>query len=83
MARSLEDLELFAGLATDSLASHFGTTELATGQELWRQGQTADALYIVVTGSLEVVGRLPGEREIVGALRQAERPQARLAAHRG
>ena len=62
--QSLRELELFAGLQAEPLAHLFGITELAGGQELWRQGQAADALYIVETGSLEVIGRLPGELEV-------------------
>ena len=59
----LQGLPLFAGLELAELAGLLGTIDLAAGEGAWRQGQPADALYVVETGSLAVAARLPGERD--------------------
>ncbi len=59
----LRGLPLFAGLELAELAGLVGSIDLAAGEELWRQGEPADALYVVETGSLAVAARLPGERD--------------------
>jgi predicted acylesterase/phospholipase RssA/CRP-like cAMP-binding protein len=44
--------------ALDALLPHFQAVELAPGQTLFRQGDTADALFVLAEGGLEVlVGR--------------------------
>jgi CRP-like cAMP-binding protein len=57
-------LPLFAGLDLSELAPALAATELASGEQLWRQGEDGDALYVVESGTLEVAGRLPGRREV-------------------
>jgi CRP-like cAMP-binding protein len=59
--RLLRELPLFEGLELDEPAVE--AVDLAGAEELWRQGQPGDALYVVETGSLSVVGRLPGSGE--------------------
>jgi CRP-like cAMP-binding protein len=59
--RLLSELSLFSGLELGDLPVR--TTELAVGEELWRQGQPGDALYVVERGRLAVTARLPGGRE--------------------
>jgi CRP/FNR family transcriptional regulator, cyclic AMP receptor protein len=62
--RLLRELPLLAGVELGELADVVGTRELAAGEELWRQGQKADALYVVETGTVVVAARLPGTREV-------------------
>jgi CRP-like cAMP-binding protein len=57
----LRALPLFAGLPLRDLP--IGATELAAGEQLWRQGDAGDALYVVEKGRLTVAARLPGGRE--------------------
>jgi CRP/FNR family transcriptional regulator, cyclic AMP receptor protein len=59
----LEDLPLLSGLELRGPAKELVPIELEAGQELWRQGQAADGLYIVVAGRLRISARLPGGRE--------------------
>ncbi len=60
----LQEVPLFAGLELAELADLVGTIDLEAGEELWRQGQQAEALYVVERGSVAVAARLPGEREV-------------------
>jgi CRP/FNR family transcriptional regulator, cyclic AMP receptor protein len=62
--RLLRELPLLAGVELGELADVVGRRELAAGEELWRQGQEADALYVVETGTVVVAARLPGSREV-------------------
>lgn len=59
----LAEVPLLAGLELRGLAEELVPTELDAGQELWRQGDDADGLYIVVAGRLSISARLPGGRE--------------------
>lgn len=59
----LKELPLLAGLELRGLAEELVPIELEAGQELWRQGHSADGLYIVVAGRLRISARLPGGRE--------------------
>lgn len=61
----LTELPLLAGLELHRLAEELVPIELETGRELWREGQAADGLYIVVAGELRISARLPGGRESV------------------
>jgi CRP-like cAMP-binding protein len=57
---------LFAGMAPEELADLARVAqpfELLPGDRLFRQGDTADSLYVVGSGRLEAVARLPAERE--------------------
>jgi CRP-like cAMP-binding protein len=62
--RLLGSLPLFAGLETAELGGLLAARDLDAGEQLWRQGDHGDALFVVETGSLEVAGRLPGRREL-------------------
>ncbi|MGH3104384.1 MAG: cyclic nucleotide-binding domain-containing protein [Gaiellaceae bacterium] len=62
--RLLRQLPLFAGVELGELAGVLSAADLAAGEELWRQGQPADALYVVETGTVVVAARLPGGREV-------------------
>jgi CRP/FNR family transcriptional regulator, cyclic AMP receptor protein len=62
--RLLQELPLLAGVELGELADVVGTRELAPDEELWRQGHSADALYVIETGSVVVAARLPGAREV-------------------
>ena len=59
----LPDVPLFEGLELRGLADLLSPVELDAGQLLWRQGQPADSLHVIVSGRVEVTARLPGERE--------------------
>jgi CRP/FNR family cyclic AMP-dependent transcriptional regulator len=58
----LHDVHLFAGLDLHRLDELLLPVELAPGDELWRQGHPADALYVIVAGRMAVTARLPGGR---------------------
>jgi CRP-like cAMP-binding protein len=60
----LGSLPLFTGLEPGDLGGLLAACDLETGEQLWRQGEHGDALYVVETGSLEVAARLPGRREV-------------------
>jgi CRP-like cAMP-binding protein len=65
----LRSLPLFAGfepagLSGPGLSGLVALCNLEPGEQLWRQGEYGDALYVVETGSLEVASRLPGRREL-------------------
>jgi CRP/FNR family transcriptional regulator, cyclic AMP receptor protein len=62
--RLLRELPLLAGIELGEIADVVGTRELAAGEELWRQGQAAEALYVVEAGTVGVAARLPGGREV-------------------
>lgn len=57
LGQALQSIELFQNLApedTAALASEFELVELRRGEELVRQGDQADALYVVVSGRFVV-----------------------------
>jgi CRP/FNR family cyclic AMP-dependent transcriptional regulator len=58
----LHDVHLFAGLDLQCLDELLVPVELAPGDELWRQGHPADALYVIEAGRVAVTARLPGGR---------------------
>jgi CRP/FNR family transcriptional regulator, cyclic AMP receptor protein len=60
----LRSLPLFDGVEPAGLSSLIEVCSLKTGEQLWRQGEQGDALYVVAAGSLEVASRLPGRREL-------------------
>lgn len=60
--RLLQEVELFAGLDLRGLHEVLTPVELAVGEELWRQGDPADALYVIASGRIGVGTRLPGGR---------------------
>jgi len=63
----LSTFPLFAGLAPDELTDLARVTkpfERRPGECLFRQGEPADSLYVVESGRLESVARLPAEREL-------------------
>ena len=62
--RLLLELPLLAGAELGTLRSGLRPVELDADEELCRQGQPADALYVVEHGSLVVAARLPGAREL-------------------
>ena len=62
---TLSESALFGGLDLRGLAERWVGLDLAAGAELWRQGQTADALHVIETGRVEITVRLPGERQTV------------------
>jgi EmrB/QacA subfamily drug resistance transporter len=75
----LRAVPLFAELgdeALDELASHAGTIRVQAGETLFSRGDAADALYVVVSGRLEVlledaspeVLRVMGPGAVVGEL---------------
>jgi CRP/FNR family cyclic AMP-dependent transcriptional regulator len=62
--RLLRELPLLAGVELGELADIVRRSDLAAGEELWRQGHLPDALYVVESGRLVVSARLPGAREV-------------------
>ena len=56
--------ELFAGLPDDELRQLLRSVELQAGDVLCRQGEEADGLYVITTGSVGVYSRLPGGGEL-------------------
>lgn len=59
----LAGVPLFEGLGVGSLRELLAPIELAAGEELWRQGAAADALYVIESGRVAITARLPGGRE--------------------
>jgi CRP-like cAMP-binding protein len=60
-------LPLFADVADrelEALARVTRLVEAAAGSVLWREGDEADGLHVVVSGTLKVETRLPGERSV-------------------
>jgi CRP/FNR family transcriptional regulator, cyclic AMP receptor protein len=60
-------LPLFAGVAEgelETLARVTRLVEAAAGTVLWREGDEADGLHVVVSGTLKIETRLPGERSV-------------------
>ncbi|HXF71692.1 MAG TPA: cyclic nucleotide-binding domain-containing protein [Actinomycetota bacterium] len=67
-AELIDGLELFGGLDEESLSDLAGRVRLRTvppGRAVVRQGERADALYVVRRGVLQVVEELGGGRERV------------------
>jgi CRP/FNR family transcriptional regulator, cyclic AMP receptor protein len=63
----LGTLPLFAGLAPDELGDLARVAQpfhLLRGEQLFRQGEPADGLYVIESGVLESVARLPAEQEL-------------------
>ena len=61
------EIPLFAGLPEAELRhleQMLRRLELQPGETLFRQGEEADGLFVVVDGSVGVHGRLPGGREV-------------------
>ena len=71
-SRALAQVPLFQGLDAKLLAvldQECERVSLPGGAELFRQGDTAEALYVVLSGRLEVVSEPgPGQRVLVGEL---------------
>jgi CRP-like cAMP-binding protein len=66
-AAFLQQVPLFAGLTADELhdlVAVMQPIELAPGQLLWRQGQTADALNLLSGGRIGIFLRQPGGTEV-------------------
>lgn len=59
----LREVPLFEGLEVRGLAELLSSHELEPEQALWHQGQSADALYVIVSGRVAVTARLPGARQ--------------------
>ena len=67
-AAFIGEVSLFAGLtpeARESLAQLADTVTVATGSWLFRQGDDADALYVVRSGRMEIVDETPGREPTV------------------
>ncbi len=65
--RHLAVLPLFSGLADDeveALAQVTRVVEVPQGDDLWREGDQADGLYVIVSGRVTVDTRLPADREV-------------------
>jgi CRP-like cAMP-binding protein len=63
----LATLPLFSGLGDDELEALARVTrvvEAPQGDDLWREGDEADGLYVIVSGRVTVDTRLPAEREV-------------------
>lgn len=68
VAELLGEVPLFATLAPDTreeLAARTTTVEVAAGEWLFRQGDDADALYVVRSGRVEIVDESPGQEPTV------------------
>ena len=67
-AAFIGEVSLFAGLtpeARESLAQLADTVTVAAGSWLFRQGDDADALYVVRSGRMEIVDETPGREPTV------------------
>jgi CRP/FNR family cyclic AMP-dependent transcriptional regulator len=65
--RLLATLPLFSGLVDDeleALARVVRLVEAPQGNDLWREGDEADGMYVIVSGRATVDTRLPAEREV-------------------
>ena len=63
----LADLPLFTGIPEDDLAAlskMMRVAETPRGEEVWREGDEADGLYVILSGRVSVLGELPSEREV-------------------
>src|SRR5215469_11929541 len=63
----LQQVPLFAGLTADELhdlVAVMQSIELVPGQLLWRQGQVADALHLIMGGRIGIYLRQPGGTEV-------------------
>jgi CRP-like cAMP-binding protein len=63
----LATLPLFTGIPEDdlaALATMMRTAETPGGEDLWREGDEADGLHVILSGSASVLGELPSEREV-------------------
>lgn len=68
IVESLRGTELFAGLSDEELSEFCESAEsveFASGEELIREGREPGCMYVITTGSVEVVKKVPrGERKI-------------------
>jgi hypothetical protein len=74
-AQVLADSDLLAVLdetERDELAAHFRPVWLSTNDTLIRQGETAEALFIIVSGVAEVTVSGPGGPHVVGWISPGE-----------
>lgn len=65
--RLLTTLPLFAGVADDELemfARVSRAVEIPKGALLWREGDEAEGLHVIASGSVKVETRLPGQRTL-------------------
>ena len=63
----LAALPLFTGIAEDDLAAlstMMRTAETPRGEDVWREGDEADGLHVILSGRATVLGELPSEREV-------------------
>lgn len=63
----LAALPLFMGIAEDELAAlskMMRTAETPRGEDVWREGDEADGLHVILSGRASVLGELPSEREV-------------------
>jgi signal transduction histidine kinase len=64
LAAELAALEVFQGLADEQLAwfvTHGEVVELAAGELLFKEGDAADRLYVVLRGTLELLVQIGGQ----------------------
>ena len=72
-AHSLEDFDIFADLAPaerDALGAEFETLALKRGDVLVRQGELADALYLVLSGRFAVT--IEGREGVLAEIGQGQ-----------
>jgi CRP-like cAMP-binding protein len=65
--RVLATLPLFADVRDgelETLARVTRTVEVPAGTVLWREGDEADGLHVVASGTIKIETRLPGERSV-------------------
>jgi len=63
----LAGLPLFTGIPEDDLAAiskMMRTAETPEGEDVWREGDEADGLHVILSGRARVLGELPSEREV-------------------
>ncbi|MDQ2069010.1 cyclic nucleotide-binding domain-containing protein [Natronospira bacteriovora] len=73
IADSLRTSTLFADLepaVVDALAGHMGEVRLSDGQDLFQAGDSADAMYLVLSGALHVLGPEEEGRDFAAARRR-------------